>query len=239
MATAHNAAQLGDIANVVLMPGDPLRAKHIAETYLEHVVQVNDVRNMLAFTGTYQGKPLSIMGSGMGCGSMGIYSHELFYKYDVDVIIRIGSCGAYTTELALLDVLLVEESWSESTYAKTYSGFEGDVVYPSKVLNEQIQACAEELAMDIKHGRIHTSDCFYHKVKEDQVYLTQQQHCLGVDMESFALFHNAMEAGKKAASLLTVSDHPITKEKASREERERNFNKMIILALQTALMCEK
>lgn len=235
MVTAHNAADVKDIANVVLMPGDPLRAKYIADTYLEDVVLFNEVRNMYGYTGTYRGKRISVMGSGMGCGSMGIYSHELFNKYDVDVILRVGSCGAYTTQLNLLDVLVVDSSWSESTYANTYSGVERDIVYPDHELCNYIQEVAHEHQVSIKVGRIHTSDCFYHKQKEDFALIVNQKNCVGVDMESFALFHNAAEANKKAATLLTVSDHCITKEKASSEAREQNFNDMIQLALLSVL----
>ena len=141
MATAHNRAEVADIANVVLMPGDPLRAKYIAEHYLSEVIQFNDVRNMFGYTGFYQGKRISVMGSGMGCGSMGIYSHELFNKYNVDSILRIGSCGAYSTELEILDVFLATSAYSESTYASTYSGEDIHFVESDETLNQSIIAC--------------------------------------------------------------------------------------------------
>lgn len=233
MATAHNSASKEDIAKVVLMPGDPLRAKYIAEHYLKNSIQFNQVRNMFGYTGYYKGKRISVMGSGMGCASMGIYAHEMFYKYDVDVILRAGSCGAYSNVLDLQDVFVVDSSWSQSTFAHTYSGYEEDVVYPDKDVYSTIIDCAKEHGVICKKGRIHTSDCFYYKVKEDLSEIRDQKGCLGVDMESFALFHVAKEANKKCASILTVSDHSLKKEKLSAEERERNFDQMIQIALDT------
>lgn len=239
MATIHNAANLGDIAKVVLMSGDPLRAKYIAQTYLKDVVQFNDIRNMLGYSGYYKGVRISVMGSGMGCGSMGLYSHELFHKYDVDVIIRVGSCGAYSTKLRILDVFLAESSYSESTYAKTYSDEDIHMVESDKTLNETIKGIAAQKDIVLVSGRLHTSDCFYHKVKENLEDLVDNKQCLCVDMESFALFHNAKEANKKATTILTVSDHSITKENVSSEERETSFQGMIELALQSAIACKK
>lgn len=235
MSTAHNSAARDDVAIVVLMPGDPLRAKYIAETYLTDVIQFNAVRNMLGYTGTYKGKRVSVMGSGMGCASMGIYAHELFNKYDVDVILRAGSCGAYSEQLDLQDILVVESSWSQSTFASTYSGYKQDIVYPDKELYNRILQYIKESKIPFKKGRIHTSDCFYYKVKEDLSDIRDQKKCLAVDMESFALFHVGNEAGKKAASILTVSDHSLKKERLSVEERERNFNQMIEIALEVLL----
>ena len=138
MSTPHNSAVKGEIAKTVLMPGDPLRAKFIAETFLEDVVQFNTVRNMFGYTGTYKGKKISVMGSGMGMPSIGIYSYELYSQYDVENIIRIGSAGAYVKELKLFDVVLANGAYSESTYAKTQNGYEKDVIYPSEKLNKKI-----------------------------------------------------------------------------------------------------
>ena len=229
--TPHNAAVAGNIAQTVLMPGDPLRARYIAEKFLDQAVLVNDVRNMFGYTGMYKGKRITVMGSGMGCGSMGIYSHELFNKYDCEVIVRAGSCGAYASDLQLKEVIVADSCYSESTYAKTYSGYEGDIVYPNDELCEQLYQSALQHQACCRKGRIHTSDCFYYRKKEDLHDLCNVKGCLGVDMESFALLHNAQTAGKKAAVLLTVSDHPQQKLKLSSDERERSFDEMILIAL--------
>lgn len=233
MGTIHIEANREDVAKVVLMPGDPLRAQFIAENYLEDVVQINKVRNMFGFTGYYKGVRVTVMSSGMGGPSIGIYSHELFNKYDVDVIIRTGSTGAYSEKLNMYDVMLVESSWSQSTYAKTYSGYEEDVVYPSNKLNALIKEVANNLNIDIKEGRIHSTDAFYTKDKSVLHHIRDTYGCLGVEMESFALLHNANVAGKKAACLLTVADHALTNEKATVEERQHAFENMINLALDT------
>ncbi len=235
MGTIHIEANREDIAKIVLMPGDPLRAQFIAENYLEDAVQINKVRNMFGFTGYYRGVRVTIMSSGMGGPSMGIYSHELFNKYDVDAIIRIGSTGAYSEKLNMHDVMLVESSWSQSTYAKTYSGYEENVVYPNSELNEIIKKLSNTLNIDIKSGRIHSTDAFYTKDKSVLHHIRDTYGCLGVEMESFALLHNANVAGKKAACLLTVADHALTNEKATVEERQHAFENMINLALGTVV----
>lgn len=239
MGTIHIEANREDVAKVVLMPGDPLRAQFIAENYLEDVVQINKVRNMFGFTGYYKGVRVTVMSSGMGGPSIGIYSHELFNKYDVDVIIRTGSTGAYSEKLNMYDVMLVESSWSQSTYAKTYSGYEEDVVYPSNKLNALIKEVANNLNIDIKEGRIHSTDAFYTKDKSVLHHIRDTYGCLGVEMESFALLHNANVAGKKAACLLTVADHALTNEKATVEERQHAFENMINLALGTIVEYSK
>ncbi len=230
--TPHNEARLTDIAKTVLMPGDPLRAKYIAETYLDNVKQFNTVRNMFGYTGTYKGKEISVMGSGMGMASIGIYSYELFDTYNVDKIIRIGSAGSYCEEAKLYDVILATSAYSESTFAKTQNGYELDKTFPSVDLTNQIEKKAKELGIEIKKGVIHSSDVFYRKA-EDKYYekLYKEHGCLCVEMESFALFHNAAVLGKKAACLLTISDSFITNEQTTALERQTSFNKMIELAL--------
>ncbi|GKX30716.1 purine-nucleoside phosphorylase [Vallitalea longa] len=222
------------IAKTVLMPGDPLRAKFIADTYLTDVVQFNHVRNMFGFTGNYKGKRISVMGSGMGMPSIGIYSYELFNFYDVENIIRIGSCGAYTKDLKLYDVLLVEESWSQSTYAKVQNGYDKDVIESSKELNEQIENYAKELNIPIVKGRIHSSDVFYNGDFDAYKKYRDEYGCLAAEMESFALFANAKVSDKKASCILTVSDNIETKEETSSEERQNAFTKMMEIALQFA-----
>lgn len=239
MGTIHIEANYDEIAKSVLMPGDPLRAQYIAENYLEDAVQINKVRNMFGFTGYYKGIRVTVMSSGMGGPSMGIYSHELFNKYDVEYIIRIGSTGAYSEKLKMHDVMLVESSWSQSTYAKTYSGYEEEIVYPNSQLNEIIKEVSNNLSIEIKSGRIHSTDAFYTKDKSVLHHIRDSYGCLGVEMESFALLHNANVAGKKAACLLTVADHALTNEKATVEERQHAFENMINLALGTVVEYSK
>lgn len=236
MATAHNTAVLGDIAKTVLMPGDPLRAKFIAETYLENPVQFNTVRNMFGYTGTYKGKRISVMGSGMGMPSIGIYSYELYKFYDVENIIRIGSAGAYTKDLALFDIVLAESAWSESTFAYAQAGVKGDIQMPSANLNKTIEEAAQSLQKPITIGRIHSSDVFYHEDHVDGHEEFYRDHqCLCVEMESYALFHNAKVLGKQAACLLTISDSLVTKAVTTAEERQTSFHNMMEIALESAI----
>ncbi|MGN1406283.1 MAG: purine-nucleoside phosphorylase [Erysipelotrichaceae bacterium] len=234
MSTPHNMANIGDIAKVVLMPGDPLRARHIAETFLDDVVQFNNIRNMFGYTGTYKGKKISVMGSGMGMPSIGIYSFELFSQYGVEAIIRIGSAGSYREDYEIYDVVLASGAYSESNYAKVLTGNDSCVTYPSNELNELIKNTADELDLDLKEGVIHSSDIFYHI---DGAYKKgiEDNNCVAVEMESFALFENARALNKKAACLLTISDSLITHEETTAEERQTSFNKMITIALESAI----
>ena len=234
MSTPHNMANIGDIAKVVLMPGDPLRAKYIAETYLDDVVQFNNVRNMFGYTGTYKGKKVSVMGSGMGMPSIGIYSFELFSQYGVEAIIRIGSAGSYREDYEIYDVVLASGAYSESNYAKVLTGNEASITYPSAELNDLIKATAEELDLDLKEGVIHSSDIFYH-IDEAYKKGIEDNKCVAVEMESFALFENARALNKKAACLLTISDSLVTHEETTAEERQTSFNKMITIALESAI----
>lgn len=237
MPTAHNNAKLGDIAKTVLMPGDPLRAKHIAETYLTDFVQFNSVRGMYGYTGDYKGKRISVMASGMGMPSMGIYSYELFKEYGVENIIRIGSAGAYTKELHLFDLVLADSCWSESTFALAQAGQEGNIQYPSQDLNETIKQAAAKLNIPVLEKRIHSSDVFYHEANvPDHNDFYQEQGCVCVEMESYALFHNAKILGKNAACLLTISDSLVTDEHASAMERQTSFSQMMEVALEAAIM---
>lgn len=235
MATPHNEAAMGDIAETVIMPGDPLRAKKIAETYLSEVTQFNRVRNMYGYTGVYQGRRLSVMGSGMGMPSMGIYAYELFQMYGVDQIIRIGSAGAYAEECHIFDTLLVEEAYSESSFAKVQNGYEKENTYPSASLNAQLKGTAKRLGKKLICGKIHSTDVFY-RMGDPEYYrsLWEEKHCLAVEMETFALFHTADMCGKKAACLLTISDSFVTKEETDAQEREHSFTDMMEIALETA-----
>ena len=234
MATPHIESEKDDIAKVVLMPGDPLRAKYIAEHFLEDYKLINDVRNMYGYTGYYKGHKITVFASGMGMPSMGIYSYELFNFYDVDTIIRIGSAGAYTEELNLYDVLLVDGAYSESTYAKTQSNALDNIIYSNNELNDKIIAKSKELNIKIREGMVHSSDVFY-KENDNFKELYEKYNCLACEMETFALFHNAKMAHKKATALVTISDNLVTKEKTTSEEREKSFTNMMILALETAI----
>ena len=210
MSTPHNNANYGDIAKTVLMPGDPLRAKFIAETFLENPVLFNTVRNMFGYTGTYKGKKVSVMGSGMGMPSIGIYSYELYNEYGVENIIRIGSAGGYTKEAKIYDVILVNKAYSESSYAKTQCGYESDTLYPDAELNDKLKKAAKELNIPLQEGGIHSSDVFYRQGGSDYMKDVVEKGCVAVEMESFALFLNARVLGKKAACLVTISDSFVT-----------------------------
>lgn len=235
MATPHNAANKGQIAQTVLMPGDPLRAKFIAETFLENPVEFNHVRGMLGFTGTYKGKPVSVMGSGMGMPSIGIYSYELYHDYGVENIIRIGSAGTYTTDLNLFDVVLASAAYSESSYALIQNGYTGDTIAPSQQLNDKIKASAAAQGMAVTEGVVHSSDVFYREEQPGAAPYWQalytEKGCLVVEMESFALFHNAKVLGKNAACLLTVSDSFVSPEITTAEQRQTSFTNMMHIAL--------
>lgn len=235
MSTPHNKAEVGSIAKTVLMPGDPLRAKFIADTFLENVEQFNTVRNMFGYTGTYQGKKISVMGSGMGMPSIGIYSYELYKFYGVENIIRIGSAGAYTDTLELFDTVLVDSSWSESSFALAQNGYSEDVTYPSVELNDRLEAAANALNIPVVKARIHSSDVFYHEDNVDGHEEFFKKHgCVCVEMESFALFHNATVLGKNAACLLTISDSLVSHKVTTAQERETSFTNMMQIALQMA-----
>ncbi|MDR1033249.1 MAG: purine-nucleoside phosphorylase [Bifidobacteriaceae bacterium] len=246
MSTPHNSATKGDIAKTVLMPGDPLRAKHIAETYLSDPVLFNSVRGMLGFTGTYEGKRISVMASGMGMPSIGIYSYELYSQYDVDNIIRIGSAGAYTEKCKVGDVLLADSAFSESTYAKMQSGYDKDTIRPSEKLNGAIKNAAKELGIALTTGTIHSSDVFYYEGKgafgiPEEEYeprwkvLEREKGILAVEMESFALFNNAKVLGKNAACMVTISDSLVTHEGLSAEDRQTTFHNMFKVALRAGV----
>ena len=234
MSTPHNEAKINEIAKTVIMPGDPLRAKYIAENFLENYKLVNQVRGMYAYTGTYKGKSLTVMAHGMGMPSVGIYSYELFKFYDVDNIIRIGSCGAYSDALKLNDIILVDNSVSESTYALVQNGYKYNKIQSSGSLNDAILNTAKESNVNVIKGDIYCSDVFYEQ-DGDYIKTRNKYNVLGVEMESFALFSNANTLKKRASCLLTVSDSFCFENKLSSEEREKNLNKMIILALDCCL----
>ncbi len=231
--TPHNAAKVGDIAKTVLMPGDPLRAKWIAETFLEDVKCFNTVRGMLGFTGKYKGVEVSVMGSGMGIPSIGIYSYELYSFYGVENIIRIGSAGGMKTELDLFDVVIVEHAYSASTYAKEAFGYTEDVQQPSPELNEMLVKEAELQGKKYWKGYIKSSDNFYSdfSIKRDPI----PYDILCVEMESFGLFANARNLGKKAACILTISDSIVNRVETTAEQRQTGFVDMMEIALGAAI----
>ena len=232
--SVHISAKKGEIAKVVLLPGDPLRAQYIAENFLEDAKLVSKTRGIYYYTGTYKGKEISVGASGMGCPSIGIYSFELYTEYEVETIIRIGTCGAYTPELNLFDILNVENAASESTYAKYAWEIEGEVLSHQGNIFENINATAAEISTPIKSTNIHSSDIFYRKNPEVPEIATKY-NCLAVEMEAFALFANAKHLGKNAATILTVSDIIPTQEFISADEREKALKPMIELALEAAL----
>ena len=225
--------ELGIIADTVLMPGDPLRAKFIAENFLDNSLQFNSVRGMLGYTGTYKGNKVSVMGSGMGMASIGIYSYELYAFYGVTNIIRLGSCGSYDLNYDLQEIILVKYAWSESTYAKSQSGITSSILEPSAKLTQQIRDTAKQAQTMIKEARIHSSDVFYRKDYDVYKSIRDQHKCVAVEMEAFSLFANATILGKNAACLLTVSDSLVTHESMTSNERQNSFTKMIKLALET------
>lgn len=236
MSTPHNQAEKGQFAKCVLMPGDPLRAKYVAEHFLEDVKLVNQVRNVLGYTGTYHGKPVSVMASGMGMPSIGIYSYELYKFYDVESIIRIGSAGSYDKDLKVYDLILADSAYSRSSYALCQSGDTEEIQYPDSELNYGIVDAGKRLGIPVALGRIHSSDAFYCELGQPGYeYYRKEKNCLCVEMESFALFHNAKVLGKKAACLLTISDSMVTHEETTAEERQNAFTNMMEVALEAAV----
>lgn len=230
--TPHIEAKDGEIAKIVVMPGDPNRAKYIAENYLSDYKCVNRVRGMLAFTGYYNGIEITVMASGMGIPSMGIYSYELYKFYGVEQIIRIGTMGAYSPDLKLFDVVLNTEAYSDSTFAFTQNGYDKNVIESDEDTNNNIRSTAHKLNIPITEGRIYSTEVFY-KENENYQDIYNTYGCLGVEMESFALFHNAKALGKKAACILTVSDSFVSKEETTSEEREKSLGQMITLCLES------
>ena len=233
--TPHNEAKKEDIADIVLMPGDPLRAKYIAENYLEDYKLINSVRNMFGYTGFYKGKRLTVFASGMGMPSMGIYSYELYKFYDVKSIIRLGSCGAYSPELNIFDTLLVNTSYTEGNFAFGLEGADCHKAFADKQLNLALENKAKELGINLINGDVLCSEVFDYYVKDLNALINRfpkDMNIIGAEMESFALFYTAKYLNKKAACLLTVVDSHYKKQEISAEDREKSLNTMIKLALE-------
>lgn len=230
----HISAKPGEIAKNILLAGDPLRAKYIAENYLQNPVLVSSTRNIYFYTGTYKNKPLTVGASGMGCPSIGIYSFELFTEYEADCIIRIGTCGAYTKKMKLFDLINAETACSESTYAQSAFGYKKDRFKHQGNAFDLINDVARELQVPLKTGPIHSGDVFYRKAKSKPA-IVKKYNCLAAEMEAFALFANAKFLNKSAATILTVSDIIPTHEKISADEREKALVPMITLALESVI----
>lgn len=236
--TPHIEAKKEEIADFVLMPGDPLRAKYIADNFLEDVIQVNSIRNMIAFTGSYKGKRITVFPSGMGIPSMGIYSYELFKFYDVQTILRLGSCGALTTDLDLLDTVLVDSTFSESNYALSMCNVQEHVAQASVELNKKILETSNKIDIPVVLGNILTNeffDLYAEDIEEVKARCPQEMHIIASEMEAFALFYNAKYFNRNAGCMLTVVDSKKTSQSLSPDARQTSLNDMIRLALETSL----
>ena len=227
--TPHINAKMGEIADTVIMAGDPLRAKFMADSFLTDVIQFNSVRGMLGFTGTYNGKRVSVMGHGMGIPSIGIYTYELYNFYDVKTIIRVGSAGAYSKELHIGDLILAQGACTDSGYDKQYalSGTFAPIA-DFGLLRSAAEEC-DRLGFHYKVGNVLSTDVFYSDTPNIQGWI--KMGVLGVEMEAAALYMNAARAGKKALVICTVSDHIITGEVTTSEERRTTFTNMMEVAL--------
>lgn len=238
MSTPHNEANKEEIAKTVIMPGDPLRAKYITENYLDNYKLVNSVRGMYAYTGSYKGKKITVMAHGMGMPSVGIYSYELFKFYDVDNIIRIGSCGGYIPELKLFDIVLSENVFSESNYALTLNNDNCHIINSSTTLNSTIETTAKELNIELIKGNTVCTDCFdvyMTDVNKFMERIPKDFNPVSVEMEAFALFYNAKILNKNACCLMSVVDSKYIKNVATTKERQTGLKNMIEVALNSAV----
>lgn len=233
MPTAHIEAKIDDIAKKVLLPGDPLRCKYIAENFLTDVKIVNNVRNMTAYTGFYNGKKITVFPSGMGIPSVGIYSYELYNVYGVEEIIRIGTSGSNNKDLELLDVVLADSSYSISSFPKAFDGDNINYIESDKELNDKIINSAKNNSIDLKVGPIITSDIFDPYIDFDKYIknYSSEVNYLAMEMEAFGLFYIAKKFNKKAAALMTVVDIIGKEQSISSEDRQNSLNEMIKIAL--------
>ncbi|MHA6196945.1 purine-nucleoside phosphorylase [Pseudomonas wadenswilerensis] len=230
MPTPHIAAQPGEFADTVLMPGDPLRARMIADTYLSDVRQVNGVRNMLGYTGLYNGQPVSVMGSGMGIPSVSIYAHELFSQYGVERIVRVGSCGAVQPHIQVRDLVIAMGASTDSMVnRKRLNGFDFAAIASYRLL-EQVVRTADAAGQPVQVGNIFSADLFYEPDPSLFERMTRMG-ILAVEMEAAGLYGVAAELGKQALTVLTVSDHILTGEALSAEQRQLDFHAMMKLTL--------
>ena len=237
MATPHIGCEKGDIARTVLMPGDPLRAKYIAENFLEDYKLVNEVRNMLGYTGYYKGKKVTVFASGMGIPSIGIYSYELYKYYDVENIIRIGTCGSYNKNVKLLDVILSSGAYCKSYFDQLLDGVDVNFIQSSSELNRLIMNQAKVLGISMKYGKTITSDVFDLYCDDAEKFRNNfpNMDFLSVEMEAFGLFYIAKKLGREAACLMTVVDSLYDNRSLTSEEREKSLDEMIKLALESII----
>ena len=238
MSTPHNNANIGDIEKIVIMPGDPLRAKYIVENFFETYTLVSDVRGMYCYTGNYNGKKLSVMAHGMGIPSMGIYSYELFKFYNVENIIRIGSCGSYSPNLKLFDIVLSKNVFSESNYALTLNNDNCHLVSSNDKLNNIIEETASEENINLVKGNTICTDAFDNYMTDQNKFferIPKDFNPISAEMEAFALFYNAKILNKKASCLMSVVDSKYIEKVATTSERQNGLNNMIKLALDSAL----
>ena len=237
MATPHIGCEKGDIAETVLMPGDPLRAKYIAENFLEDAKLINEVRNMFGYTGTYKGKRVTVFASGMGIPSIGIYSYELYKYYDVKNIIRIGTCGSFNKDIKLLDVILSSGAYCKSYFDQLLDGVDLDFIQSSAELNRKIMNAAKIKGLDLKYGKTITSDVFDLYCDDEEKFRGNypDMEFLSVEMEAFGLFYVAKKLGKEATCLMTVVDSLFDKRSLTSEDREKSLNDMITMALDSVL----
>jgi len=233
----HINAEIGSIAEIVLMPGDPLRAKYIAENFLENAKEVCNLRNMLGYTGTYKGVRVSVVGSGMGMPSMGIYSWELYHYFDVKKIIRIGTCGVVSPEVEVPELILATSAYSESNFAYTFDNYDKHIIYPSKDLNNLILEANKELNYKLHIGDITTMDVFGPFIDFDRVLdrMPKELNVIGEEMEAYALFHIANHFNREASCILTAVDSKYSDVVLSGEARQNSLNEMITLALEAII----
>ena len=230
----HISAENGEIAKIVLLAGDPLRAKHIADNMLQDVKLVSSVRNAFYFTGTYKGVAVTVGASGMGCPSIGIYSYELYTAYEVECIIRIGTAGSYEVDTKVYEVINADKAFSESTYANEAFDISSDHLVHQGIAYDLINETAAKLNMPIKDVNIHSSDVFY-RSKKGTPPIAAENNCVCVEMEAFALFANAQYLKKMAACILTISDVIPTHESMSADQRQNSLEKMAMLALESVV----
>ena len=234
--TPHIKANKDDFAKTILMPGDPLRAKFIAETYLKDYKLITSIRGILGYTGLYKGKKITVMASGMGMPSMGIYCYELYKFFDVENIIRIGSAGTFNSDMNVLDVVLVDNSYTEGNFAYNFDDNKCNLINSNEDINNIIKDKAKELNIDLKFGNSFCGECFDAYITSKIVdRIPKELNIIAVEMEAFALFYTAKRLNKKASCLLTISDSLVKKQEISSLERQQSLTKMIELALESGV----